>query len=92
MEYTDVNTQNWVKGMLQETTVFVTFTKKDGTERVMAATLNQNAIPADKMPKVSESATNTKSESAQRVFDTEINEWRSFRWDSVKGIEAKVTA
>jgi hypothetical protein len=59
---------------------YVEFEKKDGTMRSMECTLKESLIPADKMPKSS----TTYSEETIRVFDTDINEWRSFRVNSVK--------
>lgn len=58
----------------------VEFEKKDGTAREMRCTLNQLIIPKNKMPE-----TGVKySESTIRVYEPLIEEWRSFRVDSVK--------
>jgi hypothetical protein len=67
-----------------ENGVEVLFTKKDGSQRTMLCTLVESKIPSDKQPK-SETQGSTVG-SAVRVFDLEKNEWRSFRWDSVKSI------
>jgi len=64
----------------------IVFTKKDGTSREMRCTLKEAKIPADKQPKSQASDSTTAgqgNDSAVRVFDTSISEWRSFRWDSV---------
>lgn len=68
--------------------VTVTFTKKDGSQRVLRGTTNTNYIPA--APVVE----NTKPKRAiaanadvAKVFDLDINEWRSFRYDSVTKVE-----
>jgi hypothetical protein len=77
--------KEWAYGLLRDANVkdlCITFTKKDGTERQMFCTLSEGRIPADKMPK-EESASSQTAGSAVRVFDTEKQEWRSFRWDSV---------
>lgn len=66
--------------------VRVTFTKKDGSERKMLCTLIEGNIPADKRPKTETTASQTTG-SAVRVFDSEVSEWRSFRWDSVTKVE-----
>ncbi len=92
---TDPEFQTWLKGLLHDeltTNLCVTFTKKDGTEREMYCTLSESRIPADKQPKSGvEEATNSKaSGSALRVFDTVTNEWRSFRWDSIKRVEFSI--
>jgi hypothetical protein len=93
MKMTDVNVQNtfadqkardWLTGVLQDQTVTVTFTKQDGTERVMNCTLNENDIPVDQAPK---NSGRTKSTEALAVFDTEAKGWRSFRWDSIKEVK-----
>ena len=81
--------RNWLLGLLHDEhtkDLCVTFTKKDGTERKMLCTLCEGRIPADKMPK-EETASSQTSGSAVRVFDTEKQEWRSFRWDSVIKVE-----
>ena len=84
--------KKWTLGLLHDenlkSDMCVTFTKKDGTERKMQCTLVSSKIPADKQPKsISESETPSTSGSAVRVFDTDIGEWRSFRWDSVTKVE-----
>ena len=85
--------KNWTYGLLKDTNVKdlrIMFTKKDGTERDMACTLVSSRIPEDKQPKTSvgleEEANSQTSGSAVRVFDIEKQEWRSFRWDSVKKV------
>ena len=70
------------KEQLHEGTVRVIFTKKDGTDREMLATLAEAVIPEAAKPKT-EGGTSF-SEDALRVFDVEKQEWRSFRWDSIK--------
>lgn len=61
--------------------VEVTFEKKDGTERVMKCTLVMDDIPEEKQPKGTGSPSTPE---VQKVFDLEKQEWRSFRWGSVK--------
>jgi hypothetical protein len=81
--------KTWTLGVLHDENIrdlCVTFTKKDGTERVMRCTLVEGRIPAEQTPK-NTNATSSSSGSAVRVFDTEKNEWRSFRWDSVTKVE-----
>jgi len=62
----------------------VTFTKKDGTDRVMLCTLNKEYLPEQKDLEEEISKRN-KSDEVIAVWDVENNGWRSFRWDSVKG-------
>lgn len=63
--------------------IVVTFTKKDGTERVMRCTLREDAIPV--YEKKTE-GTKEKNDDVFAVFDLDQRGWRSFRWDSVTGI------
>ena len=80
--FDDETGREWLRELLRERVVGVVFTKKDGTERVMQATLSEELIP-----KAEKSATTRKkSDEALAVWDTEAEGWRSFRWDSVKTI------
>lgn len=65
----------------------VTFTKKDGTTRVMPCTLNPKLIPEDMMPKGGEDSLREgleKTISAIRVYAPESEGWRSFIVDNVQ--------
>jgi len=64
----------------------VTFTKKDGTERTIVGTTNIDLIPADKAPK---STGRVQNSDVQPVYDVDLDEWRSFRWDSVISFDAQ---
>jgi hypothetical protein len=69
---------------LRESVVNLSFTKvKDGEVRNMKATLVSDMIPADKMPKTDANANLEKNQVAVRVFDLDLNDWRSFRVDSL---------
>ena len=66
----------------------VTFTKKDGTERTLTGTLNRDLIPADKLPGRPDRASGDSSnrivnEEVRSLYETDLDAWRSFRWDSV---------
>ena len=77
--------KTWTLGILHDENakdLCITFTKKDGTVRDMRCTLSAGRIPADKTP-TNEGKSSQTSGSAVRVFDTEKQEWRSFRWESV---------
>ena len=84
--------REWLKGVLHDEStknLCVTFIKKDGTEREMFCTLAEANIPAEKQPKSQTSNSTTAgqgNDGAIRVFDTGIQEWRSFRWDSIKEV------
>ena len=74
----------WLKGMLAVSEGVVTFTKSDGTERVMKCTL----VP-DQLPKVEikeDAKPRKESTTSMRVFDLEKNEWRSFTIKKVKQV------
>lgn len=81
--------KDWLKGLLHERVVKVTFTKKDGSDRVLTCTLNSGLIPQ----KVTESEAvegkpeRVKSVESLAVYDVENQGWRSFRWDSIKSVD-----
>lgn len=68
-----------------ENGVTIVFTKADGTERTMLCTLKK--IPISSLPKREKAP--TASDKAIRVFDLDISEWRSFRWDTLKKVVFK---
>ena len=82
-------TRDDMMNLLREGKQTVTFTKVDGTERVMECTLNTSMIPEEKHPVESKPKSDgtPKKESTEvvRVFAFDVGEWRSFRVDSVKG-------
>jgi hypothetical protein len=87
--------KTWLKGILHDEhakNLCVVFTKKDGTQRELFCTLDESRIPSAKLPKVQESGSTVRnfSDESARVFDTEKQEWRSFRWDSVKEVRFDV--
>lgn len=79
--------RKWLREMLQSQKIEVFFTKKDGTERKMLCTLEENKIPKEKLPK---NSGKSQSDEALAVFDVEKNDWRSFRWDSVTKIQLSI--
>jgi hypothetical protein len=73
--------RKWLVGMLHVTTVTVTFTKKDGSERIMNCTLVPELLPPveikeDKEPR-------KKSDDVVAVYDIEAKGWRSFTLKNV---------
>lgn len=81
--------KRWLKGHLKFGPVTVTFTKKDGSERVMNCTTNADLVP--KEPEVVSEVTKVKKEKkvnddVMPVYDLEAKAWKSFRWDSVKQV------
>lgn len=66
-------------------TIEVIFTKVDGTERKMLCTKNKEIISERYTPEERKTEREYKEpEGVARVFDLEKNDWRSFRYDSVK--------
>lgn len=72
---------------MRKSVVSFTFTKKDGTDRDMRATLQVSHMPESKIP-VSDSnaivGMNPAPADVIRCFDVDINEWRSFNISSLK--------
>ena len=65
--------------------VIIHFTKADGTQRDMVATLNESLIPPEAVNKDSQEKTTRKENPAVcTVWDLEKKAWRSFKWASVK--------
>lgn len=83
-QFNDEIFRNSVRTLLREGLVNVSFTKKDGTDRLMKCTLNSDKIPEEFIPKGKVQKVNDETIA---VFDIETNGWRSFRWDSVSKIE-----
>ena len=63
-------------------TVEITFTKVDGTTRVMNCTLSRDVVPETP----SASTSKAKNLESQAVYDTDNKAWRSFRWRSVTAV------
>lgn len=78
----------WLNGILHVNPVTVTFTKKDGTERVMRCTLQPELLP--KVEIKEDAKPRKESTTSMRVFDLDKNEWRSFTIKSVKHIRTVI--
>lgn len=72
-----------LRELLTKDIVTVTFTKKDGSRREMVCTTIE-----DYLPEVTE-ARKEPSPTLVTVWDLEIQEWRSFKFDSVTAIETE---
>jgi hypothetical protein len=81
MKFDNDVSKEWLRGLLKDGKISVTFEKKDGTLREMNCTLSEQIIPSEKSPKGSGKV---QSKEAIAVFDLDVNDWRSFRFDSVK--------
>jgi hypothetical protein len=76
--------RKWLTNLLNEYVIEVTFTKKDGTERVMNCTLLEDYLPE------TTGAGRAASLDAVSVYDVDKDDWRSFRWDSIKAVKVIV--
>jgi hypothetical protein len=90
--------KKWLTSHLAFGPVTITFTKKDGTDRVMECTTNTDLVPLVEekvhytntdnpidFPKVKKA-----NDEVMPVYDLEAKGWRSFRWDSVKQVTLKI--
>ena len=92
--------RDWVRGLLTNSEVTVTFTKADGTDRDMLCTLDHSRIPVsiakpvsttapvDGIVRESKKARKEPDPHSIRVFDLEKQEWRSFRFERLKKVTA----
>jgi hypothetical protein len=80
--------KEWLRKILRNEIIDVTFLKKDGSERKMQCTLLSEEIPTDMVPKGTKK---TQSTETIAVFDVENQGWRSFRWDSIKQINLSIS-
>lgn len=78
----------WLRGMLQVTDVTVTFTKKDGTERIMKCTLQPESLP--KVEVTEDKKARKVNQDTIAVFDVEAKAWRSFTLKSVNKVQLSV--
>lgn len=77
-------TSEYVYDFLKQHIAVVNFTKVDGSQRRMRCTLKDSYLPETyrgKDQSVKESVPTL------RVFDLDLNEWRSFRVESVTSIQ-----
>lgn len=78
-------TRNLVTGMLYSQILTITFTKKDGSERTIRGTQDPTRIPFFKHPKKISEEVKVDKPSCP-IFDLDLDEWRSFNWNSIKTI------
>ena len=76
----------WLKDILTVTEATITFTKADGTERIMKCTLEKDKLPKVEIKEDAKPRKESTSTKALRVFDIEKNEWRSFTIKTIKRI------
>ena len=77
--------KEWLVGHISYGEVYVTFTKKDGEEREMRCTLNEELAPH--YEKKTERKVN---DEVCFVYDLDKDAWRSFRFDSVTQVRFSI--
>jgi hypothetical protein len=90
--------RDWVRRLLQTNQVQVQFVKSDGTLREMNCTLRPDLIPPSThmLAPVDGTVTETRKPRKEpdvhsiRVYDLDIGEWRSFRFDRLKRVTASL--
>ena len=94
--------RNFFKGILMEGTATVEFEKSDGSTRVMICTLSDRHGAKYPTQTISESDTKnykdsfllpkntTANKHVQKVWDCQLNQWRSFRWDRLRKVEFSI--
>jgi len=76
-----------LKKKLREGIVEVTFTKKDGTQRVMKCTLKESLIPEKHKPKGDNPREGGNTTNVIPCYDVEKQGWRSFTIADVKSVQ-----
>jgi hypothetical protein len=77
--------RHWIHILLKERPVKITFTKKDGTERVMNCTLDPSVLPL--VESVQDKREKDKEKDYIAVYDIDLKAWRSFVIKNVKEFE-----
>ena len=77
-----------LKHLKEDEFVMVTFTKKDGSERTMKASLHPKTIASYEFKSVqSQNSLNEEDSDEITVWDLENNGWRSFNYESIVKME-----
>ena len=87
--FDDPERNSEVKEDLRSNIMEVTFTKKNGEQRVMTCTLVTEAIPVENRPKPLAEGEEPKpvKEHLQSVWDIKAEGWRSFIWANVISVK-----
>jgi len=81
-------TKEELNELLHVDVLTVTFTKKDGTERVMRCTLREDLLPKIVVKEGEVKKERKVNEAVIPVYDMEAKAFRSFRFDSLKKIQS----
>ncbi len=74
-----------LRAELKEGVKTITFTKTDGTQRVLKCTLQESVLPQVDASKAT--TTKKQNDDALAVWDIENAGWRSFRFDSIISVQ-----
>ena len=80
-----------IQALLRQGVATVTFTKKDGTERVMKCTLDPAVLPKQEIKEGEDRTKRLKTDTVVPVYDVEAMGWRSFTVRAVKRVEFTLT-
>jgi hypothetical protein len=74
-----------LRAELKEGVKTITFTKTDGTQRVLKCTLQESILP--QVDATKPSTAKKQNDDALAVWDIENAGWRSFRFDSIISVQ-----
>jgi hypothetical protein len=80
----DYSNREYLKQLLSHSTMRIVFTKRDGTERTLLCTRNMGMVPVENHPK----GVKREAPDSLPVWSILDEGWRSFRFDTVKDVEA----
>jgi len=80
-------TQDKLIELLKEGEVVVSFTKKDGTTRVMTCTKNKDLMTFKVSEPTDKKTTRKENPNQIRVYDLTEQAWRSFNYDTVFDVQ-----
>ena len=89
MNWRMIMTKEDLINQLKVSDVTIVFTKKDGTERTMIATLDPSKLPVRESTELKEGKREVSTD-AIAVVDTEIGQWRSFNFSNVISINGEL--
>jgi hypothetical protein len=91
--------RDWIRRLLQTNQVQVQFVKSDGTLREMNCTLrldlipppSEKAVPVDGIVNESKKPRKEPDVHSIRVYDLDLGEWRSFRFDRLQSVTVSLS-
>jgi len=97
--------RDWIRNLLMNTEITVTFVKADGAIRDMRCTLDPDRIPpqpprpdrpatklsVDGIIRENQEVKRPEESHTQKVFDLDAGAWRSFRYDRLRKVTATMS-